>query len=244
MQKFKFLFDSAFIFAIFISMLFSASISGVVYDESLNPVKGAIVTLMRENVTYNQFITNSSGIYQFNVSGGNYQLIAFFPDNNAVKSTVSLNLSDADSVRIDLILIPELGVEPPDIVTPELKEEEFILPFTEVGTNWIVVGFFVSLFIALLFIIYLALKRKTEELEKELVKKIETIEERPLGKFLTDEERIYQIIRRYREIPQKNIVIETGFSKAKISLILRKLEKLGKISRTHVGREKIVKIIE
>lgn len=229
----------------FTSATFSASVSGVVYDEGLNPVKGAVVRLEKEGTLYSQAVTDAAGAYSLSFPEGGYRLITTAVlDNQTLQTSAILNLSENDTIHVDILLMPELGIEIPELVIVE-EEAPFPTPVEEPTIDWAAIGFTATLFIAALLVIYFIWKRKTEEIRKEFeALKLKTEEERPLGKFLTDDERVYQLIRRRGEVPQKHLVTETGFSKAKMTLILEKLEKLGRITRRSVGREKIIKLVE
>lgn len=235
-------------FCLFLSLTyvcFSASVGGIVYDENVNPAKGATVTLEKEQSLqlYGQVITSQGGDYNFSFPPGMYRLTAMIKKNNQILQTsVSLNLSADDNVTVDLLLLPELGLEVQDLAVVE-EEQPFAAPIEEVQVqqvNWILILVIFVLFIAAI-VTYFGWKKKTEEMEKEIREIKLKKEELPLGRYLTDEERIYQLVRRRGQSPQKHIVAETGFSKAKVTLILKKLEKLGKVKRETVGREKIIK---
>jgi len=255
MQKIRFFIIFLYLITSFILPIFSASVSGVIYDENINPLKGAIVKIEKDQALYSQIITEQTGNYQFSLPTGDYNLTASVKERNqTLQTSVALKLSENTSIVIDLLLLPELGAEIPEIVTPTEEEEfpsmaEETLPITP-----IFLGFVIILIIAVIFVVYSIWKKQAEQEKvqkkqaEETKREIEEIkrkkEEPPLGRFLTDEEKIYQMVQRMKEVPQKHIVIETGFSKAKVTLILKKLEKIGKIKRTSTGREKIIKPVE
>jgi uncharacterized membrane protein len=225
-------------------IIYSAFLTGTIYDEGINPVKGATVSLERGQTLYSQMITNQSGEYLFSLPSGEYQIIASMKKGNqTLQTSAILNLSESDNIRIDLILMQELGIKIPEIVTIE-EEKPFVSPAEEPSINWVTIGFVFFLIIVAIVLIYFVWKRQAEGIKKEIEEIKKKREEPPLGRFLTDEEKIYQLVQRMKEVPQKHIVIETGFSKAKVTLILKKLEKMGKIKRTSTGREKIIKPVE
>jgi uncharacterized membrane protein len=229
------------------SIAYPASLTGTIYDEGINPISGATVSLKNGQMLYSQVITNQSGEYDISCPAGEYELTASMnKDSQMLKTSVALNLSENDSFHIDLILMPEFGVSVPEIVTiPEEQNFTTPLPSEQNGSlTWIIIGFGVVLIAVAIIITYFVWKKQTEGIKKEIQEIKLNKQEPPLGRFLTDEEKVYQIILKHREIPQKHIVTQTEFSKAKVTMILKKLEKLGKIKRTSTGREKIIKPVE
>jgi hypothetical protein len=59
--------------------------------------------------------------------------------------------------------------------------------------------------------------------------------------ILTDEQRVLQLLERHNgRARQKDIVMETDWSKSKVSRVLSGMEEAGTVSRTRIGRENIV----
>jgi len=246
------------------STVFSAFVEGVIYDDSISPIKGALVKAEKDTSLYSQIVTNTSGAYSFSLPEGTYTITASVRlGAQELQTSILLNLSTEDTIVVDLLLMPDLGADLPDIISPtdDLDFPELVEPGSKssgitLDTNFIVLA--LILMAALLLAIYYVWKRQTEgqakheqdtkrhseEIKKEIDELKKIRETPPLGKFLTDEEKIYQMVQRMGEVPQKHIVTETGFSKAKVTMLLKKLEKIGKIKRTSTGREKIIKIAD
>lgn len=220
----------------------SAIVEGTVYDENLEEIS-AVITIKKDNLMYSQ-ITARDGHYKIEIQSGNYTFIVWNAERN-LSSTYKLNIEN-DSI-FDFILIPSQfqPIDLPEIINieegyfPEIyeeKEEISLLP---------IFALIIAILIFVIFIYFYA-RKKSEEISKKLAEEIEELKKKSLEEkerlYLSDEERIYQIIQERKEIPQKEIVKITGFSKAKVTLILEKLERKGKIERLSIGREKIVRM--
>lgn len=62
--------------------------------------------------------------------------------------------------------------------------------------------------------------------------------------FLTDEERVRRHLREDGPLRQSELVDRTDWSKAKVSRLLSAMEEADQVSRTQIGREKIVALPE
>ena len=232
----------------FTSMASAASISGMIYDSEANPLRGAIVALERGGSLMGQAVTNDSGSYSFqDLESDRYVIIVSgVQGNQTIRTGAALNLSGPNDAKVDFVLIESLTVAPIDLITG-IEETQFASPQpTEPAkADYMpIAAAVVVVLAAALIVIYIAQRKQTRQLRKEIEALSAKKEEPTMGRFLTDEEKVYQIVQRRKEVPQRDIVIETDFSKAKVSLILRKLEQIGKVRRTTVGRVKLVRFVE
>jgi uncharacterized membrane protein len=228
-----------------ISLLLSATIEGTVYDENLNKIP-AVITIKKNDLMYSQ-LTTKDGDYKIQIPSGNYTFIVWNKEKN-LTDIYKLNIEN-DTV-FDFILLPSQyqPIDFPETVSIEEIKEEFPAMYEEKGeitSSLLIYGLVVIIVIIviIIFLFYFYAKKKSEEITKKIKEEIEELKKREEKKeYLSDEEKVYQMIQEGKEVPQKEIVKKTGFSKAKVTLILEKLEKKGKIERLSVGREKIVRI--
>jgi uncharacterized membrane protein len=223
-----------------ICLSFAVLIEGTVYDESLNKIP-AVITIKKNNLIYSQ-LTTKDGEYAVQIPAGNYTFVVWNRDRN-LTSTYKLTIEE-DSI-FDFVLLPSQyqPIDIPEIVSIEEMHEEFPeLYEVEKAPSLNLVFVAIAIIILLIILFYFYIKKKSDEIAQKLRKEIEEIRQKSSAKeYLNDTERVYQLIQEKGEIPQKEIVSKMGFSKAKVTLILEKLEKMGKIERLTIGREKIVR---
>ncbi len=214
-------------------MTFSLAFEGYVYDISLEKVPYAVVSVYSTNGgLLSRQLADANAHYDIPLPDGEYVVVAYKPGTN-LYSNETIDIV-SDNQRYDILLSPKLDYEKlpemdlPGIgelpeASPELVADQ---PETQQTTDigWIIAITIVALIVGIAYII--KVKQK-----KTLVKH-------------SDEEYVLDIIREHNgEIKQKDIVQLTGWSEAKVSLILKELKKKGKIKKRKVGREKIVHLV-
>ncbi|WP_456478824.1 helix-turn-helix transcriptional regulator [Geoglobus ahangari] len=212
----------ALVLAILLSSPVSAAIiEGKVYSwETFEPLKNCIVTI---NTTPVQRYVAVNGSYMFEVEPGVYLLEAYYYGDITLYANETVRITENGTYRIDLLaqpVIEELNASAPEI--------SFELGNGKRESSWPVVPVFIALTVVIAASGYLIIRRKSEKRDDE--------EELP-----EDLEELLAIIRRSGgRITQKELKQLTGYSDAKISLMLTDLERRGKIERVKKGRGKII----
>ncbi len=221
--------------------VFGAGIHGVVYrwsDMEETPALVRVTAVDTEELVH-QEITGESGYYSANLSEGNFIVEAFQGNLSTVQR---INLQKEEFKRIDLVLFPSedylfpgLGDIPGyydsnDPLIPEVIDFEEEEPEDTEEITPFVIYFALGVLSVLLALTYF-LKIRGEKILKET------------QHVPSDEEEVLNILKKEGgETYQSRIKEETGFSAAKTSELLSKMEKEGKINRERKGREKIVKL--
>ncbi len=150
-----------------------------------------------------------NGFYSFNVSPGDYKIVAKW-ENLVTEEKVSVK----GSVRFDLILFPEIALEPePVIEEPKFDEPPYYL--LSIAISGAVV----------LFLVYLKRRDRRED----------------LNVLPEDLAKVVEIIRKEGgRITQKDLRKKLGYSEAKMSLVIADLERRGIIEKIKKGRGNII----
>ncbi|WP_456468651.1 DUF7343 domain-containing protein [Archaeoglobus sp.] len=217
---------------LFIFLIATVSVGGVeIYGkiyrwDTLDLVKDVIVEVKDGSV---QRLVSDDGSYSFNLSPGNYTIIAKKGDYIAVE-----NLTIRNTTRFDLILFPNLeSIEDlPDF--PEITDEE-----AEQGQlYYLPVAAIAGVVVAVLYI----LKRREKERERGRVmdESLQAVEPIP-DDLPEDLVEVLEIIRRVGgRITQKELRKKLGYSEAKMSLIIADLERRGLVEKVKKGRGNII----
>jgi uncharacterized membrane protein len=223
-----------------VNAAFAAHISGTVYDYTLDPAKGAIVTV---NSTPRQQAIAANSSYEFNLPPGRYVLSAkLFEDNRLVaESEEELHVSGEGDFTLDIILFPAMEDEAlyhdlefnfsfdDTVPVPEQSPKKgFVWP-------WSIAGFVVFAIVAF----YYARHRKTARITarsdaaQEVTLPTEAVHDETYASVLA-------VIRTHRRITQKEIRKEVPMSEAKISLVIAELEEKGIVQKIKKGRGNII----
>lgn len=201
------------------SVAMAASISGTVYDLSLEEVT-ALVTIDTEP---EQRIVAQQGEYSFEVGPGRYTLSAKASiDREEWSVSENLTIRDDGQYHLDLILAPSFE----DIDDLGLEEE----PLSDITNTKRSVPMWPFIVLPLLVvgaIVYYVYNRKptAEQVKQE------------------DEYRdaVLLALRKHKgRITQKQLRQEVQFSEAKVSLVLTELESEGKIKKIKKGRGNVI----
>jgi uncharacterized membrane protein len=215
------------ILAAIILLAFSATVSaaeiyGKVYRwDTLDVLNNAVVEIKDGSI---QRMISENGEYSFNVTPGNYTIVAYAGELYAVE-----NVTVDGSMRFDLILFPSLEEieELPDFATIEQDE----------GFPYYIIAILASgLVLAVLFLIKRSEKRPSPEPVFESQEVL--IAEESLPEDLAE---VVELIRREGgRITQKELRKKLGYSEAKMSLIIADLERRGIVEKVKKGRGNII----
>lgn len=188
-----------------------AVIEGNVYTWELKKIK-AIVEI---NTTPKQRVVAENGSYSFTVSEGDYVIIAYTDD---LFCEENVSITGNGTYRIDLILFPKLEYDV-NFTEPSFELEE---------NNHQNIIFFAVIIVSItaFAIVVIVIKRKSKsdnsELPEDLVQVLEIL--RKSGGRAT----------------QKELREKTGWSEAKLSLVLTDLERRGLIEKYKRGRGNVI----
>ena len=206
-----------------ISFTHAATISGKVYDLSLDLAKDVIISIDTE--PKQQFISKD-GSYSFSVPPGDYVVQAQTRRFDLVESSSSeeISVKYEGIFVLDLILFPE--------IESDLIDEDIIVSveddYFESSVNYLFILSIIILIILILLLIYM--KKKIKRLKNE-EKEIKTDDY-----FL----QILNIIKENKRVTQKEIRKKIPLSEAKISLIITELEHRGAIEKIKKGRGNVI----
>ncbi len=204
-----------------ISTASAVEIYGKVYRwDTLDVLNDAVVEIKDGSV---QRMVAENGEYSFNVTPGNYTIVARAGEYHAVE-----NVTVESDMRFDLILFPELESieEIPDFPAVEQQEE---FPY-----------YIVAIFVSGLILAALALIKIRSEKQPEPV--LEPQEISPVDYDLPEDlAEVVELIRREGgRITQKELRKKLGYSEAKMSLIIADLERRGIVEKVKKGRGNII----
>lgn len=219
MKLFKLLF--ILLIALYIPTVFGATLTGDIYDFSLNKVKQAKVEI---NTTPVQRVISEQSHYSLQVSPGTYSIKAEqLLQGEVIASTSELVLiPEEGNYTLDFILFPVIeDVEFEEIPVDETPD----IPNTSQG-DLILMVFFV-IFIIVIGSGYFFYRKLPQEKTEEF--------------FSDDLEEVLSFIKKQGgRTTQKDIRRNFPQSEAKMSLILTELEEKGKVKKIKKGRGNII----
>lgn len=201
----------------------AATITGTVYDYSLEPVPGAIVTV---NTTPEQTLVARDGTYKLHLPTGTYNLSVNKATGGGLKQhhSTTITVDEEGEYTYDLILFPETeAIETPEpgfLEDDEDTEKTERQPFKAEHALLLLIG------LALIGIggyRYLHRKKKRKEAATD-----------PFA------EKILHHIKREKTITQKDLRQHYAESEAAISTALARLESEGRIRKVKRGRGNIL----
>ncbi|WP_202319719.1 helix-turn-helix transcriptional regulator [Archaeoglobus neptunius] len=200
-----------------------AEIYGKIYRwDTLDVMKDVIVEIKDGTV---QRIVSEDGSYSFNVSPGNYTIIAWSGEYMAVE-----NLTVKNTTRFDLILFPKLGEieEVPEFPAINVESEPPYYLLAAAASAFIVVA------------LYLIKRRSGREAEQTDVPS-GVLSAEHADDLPEDLAEVVEIIKREGgRITQKELRKRLGYSEAKMSLIIADLERRGVVEKVKKGRGNII----
>lgn len=205
------------IFLLLLPQVYAASISGTVYDFSLEVVDDAVVMI---NTTPEQTIVAKNGKYSFDVGVGSYEIHVGRTTIAGIveEETQYITVLDDGIYVLDFILFASLEEE------EDLDFEENLLDEEDTGHSFASSALLILLLLGLGFFGYI-----------KYTSKVVTVK-------ITDdiEEEILSLIRKEVRINQKELRKHINYSEAKVSLVLSDLEKSGRIRKVKKGRGNIL----
>ena len=217
-----------FLLAIMFTLLIAipgsaATIEGKVYSwDTFEPLKNCVVTI---NTTPVQRYVAANGSYVFEVEPGVYLLEAYYRSDVLLYANETVIIRDNGTYRIDLLAQPV--IEEINLTAPEINFEIGNGETAESGQSG--AAYYILAAAPVLGLAgYLVYRRWWRERERYDV-------------LPEDLEELVEIIRKNGgRITQKELRQITGYSEAKISLMLTDLERRGVIERVKKGRGKVI----
>ncbi len=210
----------------------SATLHGTIYSwKSFEPLKNCIVTL---NSTPIQKIVAVNGSYSFTVSPGKYKIEVICYNYPNLYATELVEINKNGTFRLDILAQPsleELNVSVPEInfsIDEGVKEKPNQKPeMSGWDLPYILIPSLLILIAGIASLMYILKKREKSEITEEILPE--------------DLNEIIEIIRKEGgRITQKELRKRTGYSDAKISLMIADLEKRGIVEKVKKGRGNII----
>lgn len=230
----------------------AATISGTLYDYSLEELPDVIVTI--DSIPPQKYIVKD-GSYHFTIGFGIYKLEAKHYEDNILKESAleEIVIDKEGDYIVDLILLPSLDEEQKLIQDFPVNFD----PYEEKKTPVKILFALVS-FLLLVVIIYY-IKRAERDIEAEKQAPTEEIEEKiqeqkthsEKNKKIEKEadyepegdkyfQQILVMIKEHKRITQKEIRKDIPLSEAKVSLIITEMESKGLVQKIKKGRGNII----
>ncbi|MDD9953306.1 MAG: winged helix-turn-helix transcriptional regulator [Candidatus Woesearchaeota archaeon] len=207
------------LFLLLLPGVLGASISGSVYDLSLDTVNTAVVTI---DTTPEQRVVAKDGTYSFEVPAGSYTLVAnAVVDDEAWVVREELTVSSEGAYTLDLILEPDFEIdlslgEAPVVDIPEESDAKYIVLLV------------IALLAIVAVVVYYMRKLPSQGDDEEL---------------LVDEykEQVLRVLKQHKgRITQRELRKSLPFSEAKVSLVVTELEADGIVKKIKKGRGNVI----
>lgn len=230
----------------------AATLKGHVYNRTLNKLNDVVVVV---NTNPPQRYVVKDSMYEFELQTGNYRLSArtFSDDENVYGSDVDFSVDREGVFVFDLVLEPldedalNQTLPPPSQPKSMFGLDKNLFIFVDI--------IFGVVIIALLFFIIRFYKRKIRSLEvenkaakKEVHDKkqakqivpVEVVSKDIESEFDENTQKMYILLKKEKQMTQKEIRKQFDLSEAKISLILTDLQNQGILKRIKKGRGNII----
>ncbi|VVB70814.1 Uncharacterised protein [uncultured archaeon] len=225
-------------FILLFSLLFlsveAVVLSGTIYDSDNDQVAKNILMKLEGTNSYQYFSTN--GTFSINVTPGNYTVLLLDIVNNTLmrQGSESIFIED-DSVNDFLIFPVESGYSQDYVNVSQL----FDLPeatvdasssSTSSSSNYLLLYLVILLLLSGIIAYFLFLKRKPILSTNNLV-------------LSSEEQLIYNLIKKEKIISQKELRKNVSFSEAKVSMVLSSLEEKGLLRRIKKGNANELEVL-
>jgi len=229
----------------------------------------AIVKAHSGGALVGQAVCNGSGYYSLELPAGNYTISAqYYDQKQKTMFSSSENLSVLADTKLDLPLFLEFE-EMPNFTSPQFPDEGGFTDVAEQKPALDATQITIALALAAVVLTsayFLFVRNKqegevgvaveerlhggkkfseeaqeTEEAGANEAKETPNARARPPKPEYDDVEKVMGMIMKQRQISQGDIIRVTNFSSAKVSLILKELERKKKIVREKIGRMKIIR---
>lgn len=213
-----FLVTSVILSVLNLSSVDAAMISGDVYDENLDLVTKAIVTV---NSTPLQRVLSKEGYYEFQVGSGTYEIKAEYVDEDfdAYATSEVVEIGRDSVIKRDLFLFAEYGDDFENLEENMTVNDDYFNQAVTLNKTFLVIALWimVMVFIIKWFIQFFRTEKVDDELQEYL-----------------------EFIKKNKRMTQKDIRKEFPLSEAKISLIISDLESKGLVKKIKKGRSNII----
>ncbi|MBI5393652.1 MarR family transcriptional regulator [Candidatus Woesearchaeota archaeon] len=221
--------SSLIVLFLFVNTAIAATISGNVYDDSLDKLNDVVIKV---NSNPPQQYISKDGSYQFELPTGDYIINAQYSENKLLKYDIQENISitKEGNYKLDLILFSSFE----DDTTPELNLD--LLFSNADGNGFSIVKLLILLFVILLFfaILYALYRyRRILKSDTKLTAALNQFEDK-------EQVQLLKLLKEHKRITQKEIRQEIPLSEAKISLMIAELEHKGIVEKIKKGRGNII----
>ncbi|MEM4389436.1 MAG: hypothetical protein QXG98_02130 [Candidatus Micrarchaeia archaeon] len=221
-----------FLFAVLLAGTVSAErIYGDIYEwENLSKVSGVVVRVYANGSLLRQEVVSSP--YALTLPAGSYRIeMSWRRAGEELSAEENITLQPGTELRLDFLLLPAIEEIVGVAKEPTLLEEGFAPPSmpAQLQPDIIpcVAGALVvlALILALIYLFRARGRPSAKELE------------------FNDKLRLLALIQERGAVRQSELVAMTGWSRAKVSMLLGELERERSITRQKTGREKIVRAV-
>lgn len=207
-------------------------IHGDIYEwENLSKVSGAVARVYANGSLLHQEVVSSP--YSLTLPPGAYRVEVSWRTKGGEELSAEENvtLPAGADVRLDLLLLPRLEEIVGGAEEPRLLEEGFAPPSAPAQTQPDIIPFVAGALIALALILALIyfFRARGRPSRKEIE--------------FNDKLRVLAFIQEKGAVRQSELAAKTGWSRAKVSMLLAELEREKRIAREKIGREKIVRAV-
>ncbi|MBN1645352.1 hypothetical protein JW851_04955 [Candidatus Woesearchaeota archaeon] len=217
------------------SLASAAVIEGKIYDIELNELSNVKIEV---NTVPRQILVSTDGSYSFNLPSGTYSITATYSKED-LKIIEHVTVKDQGTYNLDLILFPDL--DPEAEILNEVTEIDIANSYFEEDANTLgrlTIIIVLAVLAGLIIFIWFKFKSKTEEIKKEVEKKVAKASRPPVPEDLKD---LVKFIKQEGgRTTQKDIRKHIPLSEAKISLMIAELEDKGLIKKIKKGRGNII----
>lgn len=216
-----------------LNIVYSSTITGTVYDSSLNKVSKSIVEI---SPPLQRYITEN-GTYLFHVSKGEYNITVSHIEETKkeiAREQIIINNDDQEYI-FDLFLFLDLSEEEhlseiPDINIDSITKKSYI-------TEILIFGFLIFFFL----LIFLLKENTGEASSPKTDVKEDRIETEDEGLEKNHKNEILKILKESQSsMTQKELRKQIPYSEAKVSIWIAELEDEGKVKKIKKGRGNII----
>jgi len=212
--------------------------------ESGEKLDGTLIKVYRDSALVSKVICDENGSYSMDLQPGNYHFMAVYIDRDGDKylDEEDVTLYPDQNTTLDfLMILPELDINFSELeyYIPELDinfselenetEEGVVEGDGKEPDDAILISIFIILAVSVLILSILKMMGKKGGIELE-----------------DDEKKIMEILKKQKgkRMLQSDLLGETDFSRAKVSLVLSELEKKGLIRKEVKGRTNLIELAQ
>ncbi|KHO51436.1 MAG: MarR family transcriptional regulator [archaeon GW2011_AR16] len=255
-----------FILGMILPVTQAATIKGMVYDVSLEPLSNTVVEI---DTQPKQRVVSQNGTYTFTIPAGTFRIKAYTAKGVTIlKAEEKITVKEDEGTYVfDLFLFPTFEDEDELLAGTEFEMNEELINGERTYLTWIISGVIFILFIIVLMVFYMLMKkqagkiktesgvknRQTKEGETQKVKeekevKAEKSAEGSEEREYTGDDSLQKIVTFMKQqdgrTTQKELRKQFPFSEAKMSLLIADLEQQKKIKKIKKGRGNILILVQ